>query len=115
MIGLVLTLKAALNALHSVHPKWYDFGLLLEVPHYQLEIIEAERTIDDLQPLAETLEYWVINGTNIPATWRNLITMLEDAYQERDADQEGNAELQRLACELREKHNCTGEQGELES
>lgn len=41
MIGSVLTLKAALTALHSVHSRWHDFGLLLDIPPYQLEIITA--------------------------------------------------------------------------
>ena len=38
----VLTLKAAINALHSVCYKWHAIGVQLEVPTFQLKIIEKK-------------------------------------------------------------------------
>lgn len=106
ILGSPLTLKAALNELHSVYTNQNDatfhFGLLVDVPHYRLEIIRAEN-IHPLQLLAEILEYWVVNRTNYPLTWKCLSDILEDLEQYK------------LAHELREKYCYTREQGELQT
>lgn len=104
ILGSPLTLKAALNELHSVYTNQNDstfrFGLLVGVPHYRLEIIRTEN-IHPLQLLAETLEYWVGNRSNYPLTWRSLSDLLED--------------LQKYHYDPREKYCYTRVQGELET
>ena len=73
-IGTVLTLKAAINALHSVCPKWYNIGVELDVPIFQLENIE-EKASNPVNQLQDTLDYW-LNKMPSPS-WRNLVDALK--------------------------------------
>ena len=70
----MLTLKAAINALHSVCPKWYNIGVQLEVPTFQLKIIE-KKSSDLMDQLRDTLDYWMNNDPS--ASWRHLVDALK--------------------------------------
>ena len=72
--GTVLTLKAAINALHSVCPKWYNIGVQLEVPTFQLRNIER-KTNDSMDQLRDMLDFWMSN--NPSPTWRCLVDAME--------------------------------------
>ena len=73
-VGAVPTLKAAINALHSVCPKWYNVGVQLEVPTFQLKNIE-KKSSDSLDQLRDTLDYWMNNDPS--ASWRHLVDALK--------------------------------------
>ena len=72
--GAILTLKAAINALHSVCPKWYNIGVQLEVPTFQLKNIERKLS-DSMDQLRDTLDYWMNNDSS--ASWRHLVDALK--------------------------------------
>ena len=68
------TLKAAINALHSVCPKWYNIGVQLEVPTFQLKIIER-KTNDSMDQLRDTLDFWMSNEPS--PSWKHLVDALK--------------------------------------
>ena len=68
------TLKAAINALHSVCPKWYNIGVQLEVPTFQLKNIE-KKTNDSMDQLRDTLDYWMSN--NLSPSWSQIVDVLK--------------------------------------
>ena len=72
--GAVLTLKAALNALHSVCSKWYNIGVQLEVPTFQLKIIE-KKTNDSMDQLRDTLDFWMSN--DLSPSWKHIADALK--------------------------------------
>ena len=69
-----LTLKAAINALHSVCHKWHIIGVQLEVPSFQLKSIERKSS-DSMDQFCDTLNYWM-NKVSSP-TWRHLVDALK--------------------------------------
>ena len=69
-----LTLKAAINALHSVCHKWYNIGVQLEVPTFQLKNIE-KKTNDSMDQLRDTLDCWMNNEPS--PSWRHLVDALK--------------------------------------
>ena len=69
-----LTLKAAINALHSVCHKWYNIGVQLEVPTFQLKIIE-KKTNDSMDQLRDTLDCWMSN--DLSPSWKHLVDALK--------------------------------------
>ena len=89
--GAVPTLKAAINALHSVCPKWKNIGVQLEVPTFQLKNIE-KKTSESMDQLRDTLDYWMSNNTS--PSWRHLV----------DALKAPSVGENRLAVEIEEKY-----------
>ena len=98
--GTALTLKAAVNALHSVCPKWYNIGVQLEVPTFQLKNIE-KKTSDAVDQLRDTLDYW-INKVPSPS-WRHVVDALEapSIGENRLAE-----ELEKKYCGPEDQSNC---------
>ena len=94
--GKVPTLKAAINVLHSVCPKWYNIGVQLEVPTFQLKNIE-KKSSDSMDMLRDTLDYWMNN--NLSPSWRCLV----DALKAPSIDEN------RLAKEIKENY-CDSEE-----
>ena len=92
-----LTLKAVINALHSVCPKWYNIGVQLEVPIFQLKIIE-KKSSDLMDQLRDTLDYWMSNDPS--PSWRHLV----------DALKAPSVSENRLAGEIEKKYCCPVEQ-----
>ena len=90
-IGSALTLKAAVNALHSVCPKWYKIGVQLNVPSFQLRNIERKSS-DSMNKLCDTLDYWRSKETS--RSWRYLVNALKAPIVDEI----------RLAKEIEEKH-----------
>ena len=74
LTGTVPTLKAAINALHSVCPKWYNIGVQLEVPTFQLKIIE-KKTNDSMDQLRDTLDFWMSN--DLSPSWKHIADALK--------------------------------------
>ena len=72
--GTVPTLKAAINALHSVCHKWYNIGVQLEVPTFQLKNIER-KSCDSMDQLRDALDFWMSKETS--PSWRHLIDALK--------------------------------------
>ena len=72
--GTALTLKAAINALYSVRPKWYNIGVQLDIPTFQLKIIERKSS-DLMDQLRDMLGYWISN--NPSPSWRDLADALK--------------------------------------
>ena len=97
-IGSALTLKAAVNALHSVCPKWYKIGVQLDVPSFQLRNIE-KKSSDSMDKLCDTLDYWMSKETS--CSWRYLVNALKAPIVDEI----------RLAKEIEEKHCDPEEQG----
>ena len=95
--GTPLTLKAAVNALHSVCFKWRAIGVQLEVPTFQLKIIE-KKSCDLTDQLCDTLDYWM-NSDSSPS-WRHLVDTLKAPSVDEN----------RLAEEIEEKYCGLGEQ-----
>ena len=93
----VLTLKAAINALHSVCYKWHAIGVQLGVPTFQLKIIE-KKTSDLMDQLHDTLDYWMNKDSS--ASWRHLVDALKGPSVGEN----------RLAGEIEEKYCCPVEQ-----
>ena len=91
-----MVLKAAINALHSVCHKWYNIGVQLEVPTFQLKIIE-KKTNDLMDQLRDTLDYWMSNEPS--PSWRHLV----------DALKAPSVGENRLAKEIEEKY-CSQDQ-----
>ena len=70
----VPTLKAAINALHSVSYKWYNIGVQLEVPTFQLKNID-KKSSDLMDQLRDTLDYWM---SKVPSpSWRLIVDALK--------------------------------------
>ena len=88
--GTALTLKAAINALHSVSDKWYKIGVQLEVPLPNLKKISR----DSMDPLCDTLDFWMRNSPSL--SWRCLV----------DALKAPNVGENRLAEEIEVKYCC---------
>jgi len=98
--GTVLTLKAAINALHSVCPKWYNIGVQLEVPTFQLKNIE-KKSSDLMDQLRDTLDYWMSN--DLSPSWRNLV----DALKAPSVGENRLAkEIEEKYCGLEEQRSC---------
>ena len=76
MAGTTFNLKTVLNALHSVSYKWSDIGLQLDVPKYQLSIIEGDTT-GVKKRLQAMLEYWMNNATDPLPSWKVLVNALK--------------------------------------
>ena len=72
--GAALTLRAAINALHSVSHKWYTIGVQLEVPTFQLKNIE-KKVSDSMDQLLDTLDCWMNNNSS--PSWRHLVDALK--------------------------------------
>ena len=72
--GTVPTLKAAINELHSVCHKWYNIGVQLEVPTFQLKNIE-KKSNDSMDQLRDTLDYWMSN--DLSPSWKHLVDALK--------------------------------------
>ena len=68
--GTALTLKAAINALHSVCDKWYTIGVQLEVPTFELRNI-VKKSGHSMEQLCDTLDYWM-NKVSSPS-WRHIV------------------------------------------
>ena len=60
--------------MHSVSYKWYNIGVQLEVPTFQLKNIEKKAS-DSMDQLRDTLDYWMSNDPS-PA-WRHLVDALK--------------------------------------
>ena len=95
-----LTLKATINALHSVCPKWYNIGVQLEVPTFQLKIIE-KKSSDLMDQLRDTLDYWMSNNTS--PSWRHLVDALKapSVGEKRLAE-----EIEDEYCDVEEESSC---------
>ena len=92
-----LTLKAAINALHSVCDKWYTIGVQLEVPTFELRNI-VKRSGHSMDQLCDTLDYWM---TKVSSTsWRHLV----------DALKAPSVSENQLAEEIEKKYCCPVEQ-----
>ena len=76
MAGTALTLKTVFNALHSVSYKWSDIGLQLDVPAFQLNIIEADST-GVKKRLQAMLDYWMNNAVDPLPSWEVLVNALK--------------------------------------
>jgi len=76
LAGTALTLKTVSNALHSVSDKWSDIGLQLNVPKYQLNIIEADTT-GVKKRMQAMLDYWMNNATDPLPSWEVLVNALK--------------------------------------
>lgn len=90
-IGSALTLKAAVNALHSVCPKWYKIGVQLDVPSFQLKNIE-KKSSDSMEKLCDTLDYWMSKERS--CSWGYLVDALKAPFVDEI----------KLAKEIEEKH-----------
>ena len=118
--GTVPTLKAAINALCSACPKWYNIGVQLEVPTFQLRNIESKLN-DSMDQLRDMLDFWMSN--NPSPSWRCLVDAMEAPsvgekqlakeierkYCERSSYDESEASfqpksLQGIVCNI----ECTG-------
>ena len=98
--GAALTLKATINALHSVCPKWYNIGVQLEVPTFQLRNIE-KKSSDLMDQLRDTLDYWMNN--NPSPSWRHLV----DALRAPSVGEKQLAkEIEEKYCSLEEQSSC---------
>ena len=93
----MLTLKTSINALHSVSYKWYNIGVQLDVPTFQLKNIE-KKSSDLIDQLRDTLDYWMCN--NLSPSWKSLV----------DALRAPSVGEKRLAEEIEEKYCCLVEQ-----
>ena len=82
--------------------KWFDIGLQLDVPKYQLSIIEADTTGVKKQ-LQAMLDYWMNNATDPLPSWEVLVDALK-------APTVGES---RLAKELEEKYCSPEDQSSL--
>ena len=102
MAGTAFNLKTVLNALHSVSYKWSDIGLQLDVPTFQLNIIEADTTGVNKQ-LQAMLDYWMNNAVDPLPSWKVLV----------DALKAPTVGENRLARELEEKYCSLEDQNSL--
>ena len=98
--GTALTLKAAINALHSVCTKWYNIGVQLEVPTFQLKIIERKSS-DSMDQLRDVLDYWMSNEPS--PSWSHIVDTLKapSVGENRLAK-----EIQENKSSLEEQHCC---------
>jgi len=76
LAGTAFNFKTVLNALHSVSHKWSDIGLQLDVPKYQLSIIEADTT-GVKKRLQAMLEYSMNNAADPLPSWKVLVNALK--------------------------------------
>ena len=97
--GAVPTLKAAINVLHSVCHKWYNIGVQLDVPTFQLKNIERKSS-DSIDQLRDTLDYWMNNDPS--PSWRHLINALKSPSvgEKRLAE-----EIKKEYCDPKEQSN----------
>ena len=98
--GTTLTLKAAINALHSVCPKWYNIGVQLEVPTFQLKIIE-KKSSDLMDQLRDALDYWMNNDPS--PSWRHLVDALKASSV---GEKRFTEEVEEEYCDIEEVSSC---------
>ena len=82
--------------------KWSDIGLQLDVPTFQLNVIEADTTGVKKQ-LQAMLDYWMSNATDPLPSWEVLVDALK-------APAVGES---RLAKELEERYCSPEDQSSL--
>ena len=107
--GTVPTLKATINALHSVCPKWYNIGVQLEVPTFQLKIIE-KKTNDSMDQLRDTLDFWMSNEPS--PSWRHLVDALKAPSVGEDQLAE---EIEEEYCGPEEQSSCNESKGSVQT
>ena len=95
-----VTLKAAINELHSVCPKWYIIGIQLDIPTSQLKIFD-QKTSNPMDHLCDTLDYWM-NHYRSPS-WKILVDALKapSVGEERLAE-----EIEEKYCDPEEQSSC---------
>ena len=95
-----VTLKAAINELHSVCPKWYNIGIQLDIPTFQLKIFE-QKTSTSMDQLRDTLDYWINNDPS--PSWRILVDALKapSVGEKRLAE-----EIEKKYCDPEEQSIC---------
>ena len=99
-----MVLKTAINALHSVCPKWYNIGVQLEVPTFQLKNIERKSSaLDSMDQLRDTLDHWMSNDSS--PSWSHIV----------DALKAPSVGENRLAEEIEEKYCGQDEQCSCDS
>ena len=98
--GTALTLKAAINALHSVCTKWYNIGVQLDIPTFQLKIIERKSS-DSMDQLRDVLDYWMSNDPS--SSWSQIVDALKapSVGENRLAE-----EIHETKTGLEEQHCC---------
>ena len=98
--GTALTLKAAINALHSVCDKWYTIGVQLEVPTFELRNI-VKKSGHLMDQLCDTLDYWMNNDSS--PSWKHLV----DALKAPSVGENQLAkEIEKKYCDPKEQTNC---------
>ena len=108
LAGTALTLKTVFSELHSVSHKWFNIGLQLDVPRFQLNIIKTDET-GAMERLQSMLDYWMNNASDTLLSWQ----VLADALKTRTVSES------RLARELEERYcspedrNSLGESDDL--
>ena len=107
--GTVPTLKVAINALHSVCPKWYNIGVQLQVPTFQLKNIKKKRS-DSMDQLRDTLDYWISNDA-FPS-WRHLV----DALKAPSVGENRLAkEIEEKYCDLEKQNSCNESEASVQT
>ena len=98
--GTALTLKTAINALHSVCTKWYNIGVQLDIPTFQLKNIE-KRSSDSMDQLRDVLDYWMSNDSS--PSWSQIVDALKapSVSENRLAE-----EIHDTKSGLEEQHSC---------
>ena len=76
--------------LATIKAKWFEFGIALGVPKYQLDEYVSKR-----YPLSEVIGYWDDgNVANKPMTWKAVANTLKSISQDD------------LATEIEDKYKC---------
>ena len=64
-----------MNELHYLGFQWYNLGLLLERPPFELNIIETNHRRDPQRSLAEVLQLWLKHSPQ--PTWEAIVKALK--------------------------------------
>ena len=82
-----------IKELHYLPHRWYNLGLSLEIPHIELEIIDANHRGSAERSLIEVLQLWLKRSPQ--PTWEALVKALKGPIVRRD---ELAAEIEAKYC-----------------
>ena len=100
-------LRCIMSSIYSIHHKWYNIGLELNISFHVLDGMKANnRTTDEC--LTEMLKHWL----NCDPTWSDLVQALSsEPVGEKTLARQIHTKYCTTQREAETEHTCTGQAG----
>ena len=71
--------RILLSELAKVQTKWFEIGIQLGIKRNKLETFKCDHPSTS-RCLMATVSYWLDGNTNIPVSWKSVVTVLNDPF-----------------------------------